>query len=309
MLASPWKIGMLVLPLLVVVPALAAGGGGGGGGSFPSESTPQYDPAAEYQKGVAALRAQNFKAAKTAFDHVLPFTPKDANTLYLAGLSRSGLGDWKGARKFYEKAIKFDASKIAAHRELGVALGKLGDKPAAEAELAALQARKTVCGDHCPDSAELKAAVDAISAALSASPQAFRVTPSSLLFANVSDGDARYLQAVSLINEGRYDAAIETLKASQQSFGPHPDILTYLGYANRKMKRFDVAESYYKAALEVDPHHRGATEYYGELMVERSQLADARKMLARLDRQCSFGCFEAEELRRWIAAGHSPHSS
>jgi hypothetical protein len=43
-------------------------------------------------------------------------------------------------------------------------------------------------------------------------------------------------------------------------------------------------------------------------MVERGDLAGAKVMLARLDRQCHFGCAEAEELRRWIAAGHSPHS-
>jgi len=85
-------------------PLSASGGGGGGGGSsFPSESAPQYDPVAEYSKGTAALQAKDFKAAKTAFDHVLASAPRDANTNYLAGLSREGLGDWKGAKKFLEK--------------------------------------------------------------------------------------------------------------------------------------------------------------------------------------------------------------
>jgi tetratricopeptide (TPR) repeat protein len=129
-----------------------------------------------------------------------------------------------------------------------------------------------------------------------------------LLFANAAQGDGQYLAAVALINEARYEDAIATLKAAQQSFGPHPDILTYLGFANRKLKRFDVAEGYYKAALAAAPDHRGATEYFGELMVERGDLSGARRMLAKLDAQCRFGCAEAEELRAWIAAGRSPHS-
>ncbi len=130
----------------------------------------------------------------------------------------------------------------------------------------------------------------------------------SLLFASAGKGDALYLDAVGLINEHRYEDAIAALTAAQASFGPHPDILTYLGFANRKLKRSDAAEAYYLAALAVAPNHRGATEYYGELMVERGDLAGARLKLALLDAQCQFGCAEAEELRRWIAAGHSPHS-
>ncbi len=288
--------------------ASGGGGGGGGGGSFPSESAPQYDPVAEYSKGTAALQAQDFKAAKTAFDHVLISAPRDANTNYLAGLSREGLGDWKGAKKFLEKATKIDPNMTSAWRELGVTYAKLGDKPNAEATLASLQTKATACAETCPTAAELKGAIDAINAALSGAPTALLTLGQSLLFATAAKGDALYLDAVALINEHRYEDAIATLKSAQASFGPHPDILTYLGFANRKLKRFDVAESYYLAALAVAPNHRGATEYYGELMVERGDLAGAKLKLAALDTQCQFGCAEAEELRRWIAAGHSPHS-
>ncbi len=298
-----------LVALAATGPLLASGGGGGGGGgSFPSESAPQYDPVAEYSKGTAALQAKDFKAAKTAFDHVLASAPRDANSNYLAGLSREGLGDWKGAKKFLEKATKIDPNMTSAWRELGVTYAKLGDRPNAEATMASLQAKATACADTCPAAAELKLAIDAINTALSGTPTASLVTGQSLMFASAAKGDALYLDAVALINERRYEDAIATLKSAQASFGPHPDILTYLGFANRKLKRFDVAESYYLAALAVAPNHRGATEYYGELMVERGDLAGARLKLAALDGQCQFGCAEAEELRRWIAAGHSPHS-
>ena len=306
--------GRIVSSTLVAILAMssplfaAGGGGGGGGGSFPSSSAPQYDPVAEYTKGTAALQAKDFKAAKLAFDHVLASAPRDANTNYLAGISRQGLDDWKGARKFLEKATKIDPNMTSAWRELGVTYAKLGDKAGAEATLAALQAKASACAEICPTAAELKVAVDAVAAALSGAPTASLGLDRSLLFASAATGDALYLDAVAQINEHRYEDAIGTLKAAQASFGPHPDILTYLGFANRKLKRFDVAEHYYLAALAVAPNHRGAMEYYGELMVERGDLAGARLKLAALDTQCRFGCAEAEELRRWIAAGHSPHS-
>jgi Tfp pilus assembly protein PilF len=83
-------------------------------------------------------------------------------------------------------------------------------------------------------------------------------------------------------------------------------VLTYQGYTWRKKGQYDRAEDYYRQALALAPNHRGATEYYGELKVERGDMAGAKLMLARLDRLCTYGCAEAEELRRWIDAGGDP---
>lgn len=288
---------------MVAGPAHAAGGGGGGGGySAPSESAPKYDPAVEYRKGIEALQAKEFKAAKTAFDRVLLVAPRDANSNLMAGMARAGLDDWKAARKLFEKAVKLDDTSILAHHQLGIAHARLGDRAKSEAQLATLKAKSDACATTCPQSADLKTAIDAITTALVAAPQARIDITTPMMFASAAGGDHAYGAAVSLINEGRYQAAIDDLHRAQTSFGPHPDILTYLGFANRKMGRFDMAETYYRQALTVAPHHRGATEYYGELMVERGDLAGARLKLAELDRQCAFGCYESDELRRWIAA-------
>ena len=126
------------------------------------------------------------------------------------------------------------------------------------------------------------------------------------LLASAGDGDAAYVQAVSLINEHRYDEALASLAAARLTFGPHPDLLTYQGYTWRKKGQLDRAEGYYRQALAIAPNHRGATEYYGELKVERGDTAGAKLMLARLDQLCTFGCAEAEELRRWIDVGGDP---
>lgn len=286
----------------------AGGGGGGGGGSMPSTSTPSYDPAEDYRKGVTALGAEDYKTARKALDRALKAVPRDANANYLAGLAHAGDGDVKGARGLFEKAVRYDANLIPAHRELGVAYAKLGDQAKAQAELDLLKQKQATCATTCAEAAELQKGVDAISAAMSAGPQARLETMPGVEYLSAAGGDTAYLDAVSLINERRYEAAIASLDASRRAFGPHPDILTYLGFANRKLKRYDVAEGYYRAALAIAPAHRGATEYYGELMVERGDLAGAEKKLAQLDATCDFGCHEAEELRRWIAAARGAGS-
>jgi tetratricopeptide (TPR) repeat protein len=304
-------IGSLIIGSALAVPAgtlLAAGTGGGGSGPAPSMSAPSFDPAAEYRNGIEALQAQRFAEAKRSFARVLEVAPRDANTNYLAGLANAGLGDLKNARKFYEKAVKIDKDMVLAHRELAITYAKLGDRPRAEAELAILNQLNTDCAGSCAKAGDLTASIAAVQAALASAPTARLETQPSLLFASAAAGDRFYLDAVGLINERRYEEAIASLQAARTAFGAHPDILTYLGFANRKLGRLDVAENYYRQALAAAPEHKGATEYYGELMVERGDMTGAGRMLARLETICDFGCAEADELRRWIDAGRSPAS-
>ncbi|WP_068076551.1 tetratricopeptide repeat protein [Novosphingobium lentum] len=275
-------------------------GGGGGGGSMPSETAPQYDPAVEYRAGLTALQAQRWADAEKSFRHVLAVSPRDANTNYLMALSKIGRSDYKGARSYLEKAVKLEPAMIPAHEQLGIALAKLGEADKAKEQLDWFTARATTCGTACADATVLQQGAAAVQAAIGAGKQARVAVPGLLMFASTQAGDGAYLAAVALINEHRYNDAILSLRAAEQVFGPHPDILTYLGFANRKLKRYDIAEAYYRRALAVAPGHRGATEYYGEMMLERGDVAGATRMLAQLDAQCTFGCAEADELRRWI---------
>ena len=304
-----WMVGRLVLAAaLAATSGTAMAAGGGSSGSMPSVSAPSYDPAEDYRKGIEALGAKDYKAARKALDRVIKASPRDANTNYLAGLAHAGDGDVKGAQKLFEKAVKYDAELIPAQGELGVAHARLGDQAKAQLQLDLLKQKQTACAGSCAQAADLQKAVDDVTAALAAGPQArFDLVPGAA-FVSALAGDGAYLGAVALINEQRYEAAIDALKASQRAFGPHPDVLTYLGFANRKLKRYDVAEGYYLAALAIAPKHRGATEYYGELMVERGDLAGAEQKLAVLDATCDFGCHEAEELRRWIARARASES-
>lgn len=300
--------GAALAALLATSGFAAGGGGGGGGGSMPSNNAPAYDPAADYRAGIEALQAKDFAKAKRLFDKVLRVAMRDANANYLAGLANAGLGDFKRAAKHFEKTVKAEPANISAHQQLGIAYAKIGDRPKAEGELAALQSQWKNCAETCAQSVAIKTAVAEVTAALAGVPTARIDTAPSLLFVSATAGDHAYLDAVALINERRYDDAIVALERARAAFGAHPDVLTYLGFANRKLKRFDVAEGYYRAALAIAPNHRGATEYFGELMVERGDRGGAKRMLAKLDRVCVFGCAEAEELRAWVDAGRSPHS-
>ena len=283
--------------------AWSAGGGGGGGGEMPSASAPTYDPAAEYAKGITALKAGDFKSAARAFAHVTEVVPTNGEAWRLLGLSRAGTEDWKGAKRAYEKAVRYDPESIDGHRGLGVSLGSLKDAKA-QGELDWFKAKAQACGT-CSDAGKLKDAAEAVGAAMGMAPSA-ALSAAPMLFSGPAAGDAAYVQAVSLINDHRYDDALKSLDQAREAFGPHPDILTYQGYTWRKKGAFDQAERYYRQALAIAPNHRGASEYYGELKVERGDMAGAKLILAKLETICTYGCAEAEELRRWIDAGHEP---
>jgi Flp pilus assembly protein TadD len=303
------------ISMAVAIPAAAwsSGGGGGGGGGMPSASVPQYDPAREYSEGMAAYQAGKYKDAARSFDHVTQVATDQVSGWKMLGLARSNAGDPKGAARAFERALKIDSKPVDTRRDyvLALAHAKMTDK--ANAELAKLKTRADLCKDGCAEAGALKSAISEIEAALQptsteapAKPVAMASPAPALL--TLRDGDSAYLEAVSLINEHRYGEALAALDRAEAAFGPHPDVLTYRGYVWRKLGRLDLAEQNYRAALAIAPTHRGASEYYGELKVIEGDLAGARTLLAAIERQCAFGCAEAEDLRRWIDRGGDPAS-
>ena len=290
---------------LGVVGALAAGGGGGGGGvEAPSASGPQYNPAEEYAKAVQALQSKDYKSAARAAQRVTEAAPKNLDGWRVLGIAQAGSENWKGAKRAYERAIKLGPDDLASRGGLGLALANLKDTKAQE-QLDWLKAKAAACGAGC-DPALLKSLTADVEKAMAGAPQPSAALSQGALIFAADTGDRAYFEAVSLINEHRYDEALASLDKARAAFGPHPDVLTYQGYAWRKKGQFERAEQFYQQALAVAPNHRGATEYFGELKVERGDTAGARLMLAKLDRICTFGCAEAEELRRWIDAGGEP---
>jgi len=87
-----------------------------------------------------------------------------------------------------------------------------------------------------------------------------------------------------------------------------------MGYSLHKgaTPDFAGAEKFYDEALRIDPTHRGALEYSGELYLQTGNLEKAEQRLAALDKACFFPCAEYSELKKAIAqykAGDSKTSS
>lgn len=304
---------------LLSAPVLAAGSGGGGG--LPATSSRNVDPAEAFRDGVAALQEKDYKKAEKKFGDVLSVAPKHPEANYYMALAKINNGKTKNAVRYLEKAIAARSNFVEAREKLALVSIELGDAAPAREQLTAIEGLKAECesaGD-CDQAFidRIDVAIDRINAALSpaaddaaapaddgagdpdaeASPDEEQT---SLFFAPRDEGVAQYMAAVRFINEGRYEEAIDDLSKAAAIVGPHPDILNYLGYSNRKLGRIDTAQDYYAQALALDPDHKGANEYLGELYLEIGELGKAKRQLARLDSICDFGCAEREDLARLI---------
>jgi len=108
-------------------------------------------------------------------------------------------------------------------------------------------------------------------------------------------------EAQKELKSANYEAAIKVLQTANDSASA--DWNNLIGYAMRLRNPPDLmaSETFYKAALKIDPTHKGALEYYGELLLMKNDLAGAEQMLARLDKICFFSCEEFRDLKQAIA--------
>lgn len=107
--------------------------------------------------------------------------------------------------------------------------------------------------------------------------------------------------ARALIADNKWVAAIEELKRVDAR--DSADWNNLMGYSHRKAKVPDyaAAERYYDAALAINPTHRGALEYSGELFLMKGELPRAEQRLAALDKACFLPCSEYTDLKNAIA--------
>ena len=296
-------VATLFLCLSLCAPVWANGGGSGAGGraSNPSQSAPQIDPVATYQKAVAHLQAGEYKKAEKDFRKVLKIAGKDANTNFLLGLSYIGQEKFKKAIRPLKKAVKYDPKLHAARGQLALSYLKTGKSDRAQEQRQILLEAQAKCAD-CSEKTDIDTALQTLDvAATEAGIDLGLLTP------EIDDGaaDTAYLLAVGLINQKDYQTALTELKAAARALGPHPDVLTYQGFAHRKLGDFEQAIRYYRMALAINPDHLGANEYLGEYFVELGDMAAAQRQLEKLNGLCHFGCQQAEELQRWIDAANS----
>jgi tetratricopeptide (TPR) repeat protein len=96
--------------------------------------------------------------------------------------------------------------------------------------------------------------------------------------------------------KGALEELIPMLQSTQ-----HADVHNLIGFSLRKTGDYAQALTFYRKALELDPEHKGALEYLGELYVETGQLDKAHEHVALLRKLCPAGCEELADLERAIA--------
>ena len=116
---------------------------------------------------------------------------------------------------------------------------------------------------------------------------------------------AELAKAQASINGEQYKIAIRTLNEIVKTNPRNADAYNLLGFSYRKSKDFKRAERNYARALRINPDHKGALEYMGELFLETDRRAKAEELLARLEKLCPNGCEELEDLRGAFAGNQS----
>jgi opacity protein-like surface antigen len=103
------------------------------------------------------------------------------------------------------------------------------------------------------------------------------------------------------IAAGQWAAAVDELKKVNDTGSA--DWNNLMGYSLRKGKTPDLAaaERYYNEALRIEPKHRGALEYSGELYLMTGDLGKAEQRLVALDKACFLPCDEYADLKKAIA--------
>ncbi|MEI8265716.1 MAG: tetratricopeptide repeat protein [Betaproteobacteria bacterium] len=104
------------------------------------------------------------------------------------------------------------------------------------------------------------------------------------------------------VKKQQWERAIALLQPYLQAHPQDADGHNLLAFSLRKAGRLGEAETAYDRALTIDPHHLGAHEYRGELMLLLGRREQALVHLQALERLCGLQCEEYLELRRALDA-------
>ena len=105
-----------------------------------------------------------------------------------------------------------------------------------------------------------------------------------------------YNKALKLVKAQKFAEAIPALLKISASAKEDADVQNLLGFSYRKTKQYDKAAKHYERALNLNPKHKGALEYQGELFLTLKDRAAAEANLEKLKKICWLGCGELDDL-------------
>lgn len=106
-----------------------------------------------------------------------------------------------------------------------------------------------------------------------------------------------YKRAYRLIyDQQNYAAGIAALRALGHD--DHPDVANLIGFASRKLGRYDDAKYWYEKALAADPNHTRTWSYYGMWHAEQGNMLKAKDHLEKVRLLCgNTDCKDYHELK------------
>lgn len=122
-------------------------------------------------------------------------------------------------------------------------------------------------------------------------------TPASAVDVHADPGppSAELAPVRALIKEKQFAKAIEALHILERA-NQTADLYNLLAFSLRNVGEYEQSAVNYRRALALDPDHRSALEYQGELFLKLGEPARAQENLGRLRSLCPQGCEELEDL-------------
>lgn len=101
-----------------------------------------------------------------------------------------------------------------------------------------------------------------------------------------------------LARTGKYEEALGYLTLADKN---DPRVVTYIGFATRKLGDVDAALPFYQRALQLNPNYSVARAYMGEAFLQKNEPAKAKAELAEIATRCGTGCAEYLDLASHIS--------
>ena len=138
---------------------------------------------------------------------------------------------------------------------------------------------------------------------------ALGAAPAAAVETQTQPAQPSYTEAKAYVDSLQFSRALPILQEIVRAEPGNADAWNLLAFSQRNLGDVAAARENYDRALALDPNHKGALEYLGELFLTLNDIEAAQANLAKLAALCPSGCEEREELEQAIAAYQAQQGS